>query len=67
MRLRRTHRLAGTPDPWLGDRGKQFTYDALHKSLRMRADRAGIAGSIRTGCDTPPPIAGSPPVAPRAG
>ena len=44
LRLRRTHRLAATPDLWLGDRGKQFTYDALHKSLRMRADRAGIAG-----------------------
>ncbi len=44
MRLRRTHRLAGTPDLWLGDRGKQFTYDALHKSLKMRADRAGIKG-----------------------
>jgi hypothetical protein len=24
LRLRRTHRLAGTPDLWLGDRGKQF-------------------------------------------
>jgi integrase len=44
MRLRRTHRLAGTSDLWLGDRGKQSTYDALHKSLAMRADRAGIKG-----------------------
>lgn len=42
IRSRRTHRLAETDDLWLGDRGKKFSYDALHKSLRMRADRAGI-------------------------
>ena len=45
MRLRRGHRLAATsPDLWLGDRGKSFTYDALHKTLRLRADAAGIEG-----------------------
>ena len=44
LRLRRAHRLAGTPDLWLGDRGKAFNYDGLHKSLSMRAQRAGIAG-----------------------
>lgn len=42
IRSRRTHRLAESDDLWLGDRGKKFSYDALHKSLRMRADRAGI-------------------------
>lgn len=43
-RARRTHRLAASEALWLGDRGKGFTYDALHKSLRMRADLAGVAG-----------------------
>lgn len=41
-RLRRGHRLADSPQLWLGDRGRAFSYDALHKTLRMRADRAGI-------------------------
>lgn len=44
QRSRRTHRLAGGPDLWLGDRGKAFGYDALHKTLAMRAERAGITG-----------------------
>ncbi len=44
LRVRRTHRLAGTPALWLGDRGKEFSYDALHKSLGARAVAAGIAG-----------------------
>jgi site-specific recombinase XerD len=44
MRTRREHRLASTPALWLGDRGKAFSYDALHKSLRARADAAGIEG-----------------------
>lgn len=42
IRARRAHRLKDSNDLWLGDRGKRFTYDAMHKSLRMRADRAGI-------------------------
>lgn len=43
-RMRREHRLADQTDQlFLGERGKGFTYDGLHKSLRMRADRAGIA------------------------
>ena len=29
---------------WLGDRGKKFGYDALHKSLAMRAQMAGLEG-----------------------
>jgi site-specific recombinase XerD len=44
MRVRRTHRLADTAALWLGDRGKAFSYDALHKTLGVRADMAGIAG-----------------------
>lgn len=43
-RLRRAHRLKDSGGLWLGDRGKAFTYDALHKTLRMRADRAGVDG-----------------------
>lgn len=42
IRARRTHRLAGSDDLWLGDRGKKFGYDALHKTLAMRAAKAGI-------------------------
>lgn len=44
VRERRTHRLAATPALWLGDRGKPFSYDGLHKSLAMRARLAGIEG-----------------------
>ncbi len=44
IRLRRAHRLAARADLWVGDRGKGFSYDALHKTLRMRADQAGITG-----------------------
>ena len=44
LRVRRRHRLAGTPALWLGDRGKEFSYDALHKTLGARARAAGIVG-----------------------
>jgi site-specific recombinase XerD len=44
LRLRRGHRLAASPELWLGDRGKRFSYDALHKSLAERAKAAGIEG-----------------------
>ena len=44
IRTRRTHRLAALPALWLGDRGKAFTYDALHKALGARAAAAGIDG-----------------------
>jgi integrase len=44
LRLRRGHRLASSPALWLGDRGKAFSYDALHKSLATRAVRTGVAG-----------------------
>jgi len=42
LRLRRGHRLADTPALWLGERGKDFSYDALHKTLGYRAHLAGI-------------------------
>ncbi len=45
LRLRRAHSLAdSSPALWLGDRGKPFNYDGLHRSLRYRADVAGIQG-----------------------
>jgi site-specific recombinase XerD len=44
LRLRRGHRLAETPALWLGDRGKRFSYDALHKTLGERAAAAGLIG-----------------------
>jgi len=44
MRVRRGHRLAAGPALWLGDRGKAFSYDALHKALGERAASAGIVG-----------------------
>ena len=44
LRLRRHHRLTDGQDLWLGDRGKRFSYDALHKTLRERADEAGLTG-----------------------
>ena len=44
MRLRRGHRLASSANLWLGDRGKGFTYYALHKALALRAARAGVTG-----------------------
>lgn len=44
IRARRTHRLAQSDRLWLGDRGKLFSYDALHKTLGLRASRAGVEG-----------------------
>lgn len=44
LRLRARHRPADTPALWVGDRGKGFTYDAHHATLKERADAAGIAG-----------------------
>lgn len=44
LRTRRAHRLADTPALWLGERGKEFSYDALHKALGYRATLAGIVG-----------------------
>jgi len=44
IRVRRTHRLASTPALWLGEGGKGFGYEGLHKALAARARAAGIAG-----------------------
>jgi site-specific recombinase XerD len=44
LRVRKDHRLADTDALWLGDRGKGFSYDALHKTLAMRAEMAGVTG-----------------------
>ncbi|WP_281688899.1 tyrosine-type recombinase/integrase [Pseudonocardia thermophila] len=42
LRLRRQHRMADLPQLWLGSRRHGFTYYALHKVLRGRAEAAGI-------------------------
>lgn len=42
VRTRRTHLLADSPALWLGDRGKGFNYDGLHKTLKWRAELAGL-------------------------
>jgi integrase len=44
LRVRRGHYRASTPELWVGDRGKAFGYDGLLKSLKMRAELAGITG-----------------------
>jgi integrase/recombinase XerD len=45
-RARREHRLAADPEAsyFLGDRGKAFGYDALHRALAKRAALAGLEG-----------------------
>lgn len=42
LRTRRSHTLAATPELWLGDRGRTFSYSALQRSLAYRARLAGI-------------------------
>jgi site-specific recombinase XerD len=44
LRMRRSHVLVDTDPLWLGERSKRFGYDALHKSLGLRAARAGLTG-----------------------
>jgi integrase/recombinase XerD len=44
LRLRRGHLLASSDALWLGDRGKPFQYDGLHKTLAYRARLAGVEG-----------------------
>lgn len=39
---RELHSLAGMPDLWLGNRGKQFGREGLSRALRRRAARAGV-------------------------
>jgi site-specific recombinase XerD len=42
IRQRRAHLLADTPALWLGDRGKSLEYYGLHKTLKWRAELAGL-------------------------
>lgn len=42
QRVRALHRLADTPDFWLGDRGRRLAYPGLHWALAQRANAAGI-------------------------
>jgi integrase/recombinase XerD len=42
IRLRRTHKLAATAPLWLGERGRPLAYEGIYKTLKMRADMAGI-------------------------
>lgn len=42
MRARRGHVRADSSELWVGDRGKGFSYDGLHKALKYRAELAGI-------------------------
>lgn len=39
---RAQHPLADAPDLWLGNRGKRFGREGLSRSLRRRAERAGV-------------------------
>lgn len=39
---RSSHRLADSPNLWLGDYSKSFSYEALRQALAMRATQAGI-------------------------
>ncbi|MFB1299019.1 tyrosine-type recombinase/integrase [Mycobacterium sp. pW049] len=42
IRVRRGHLRADSPELWVGDRGKGFSYDGLHKALQFRARQAGV-------------------------
>ncbi|MEK6440117.1 tyrosine-type recombinase/integrase [Pseudonocardia sp. T1-2H] len=42
LRKRRDHRLSSSPALWLGGNGQGFSYAALHKALKRRADAAGL-------------------------
>ena len=42
IRARRSHLLADTTALWLGDRGKSLEYYGLHKTLKWRAELAGL-------------------------
>lgn len=38
IRARRSHPLADSPALWVGERGKPFSYDGLHKTLKWRGE-----------------------------
>lgn len=44
LRARRGHALAGAAALWLGDRSNSLEYFGLHKTLKYRAERAGLKG-----------------------
>lgn len=67
LRSRRVHRLAETPALWLGDRGKRFSNDALHKTLSEHAADAGITDFHPHRLRHTLPTGGSPPAAPSPG
>ncbi len=47
IRTRRAHVRADSPDLWVGDRGKGFSYYGLHAALCHRARIAGIERWVR--------------------
>lgn len=44
LRARRRHPLASSPTLWLGERGQGLGYDGLAKTMKRRAEAAGITG-----------------------
>lgn len=44
LRHRRIHKHAVSPHLWLGQQGDGFGYRALHKTLGLRAEAAGVVG-----------------------
>jgi site-specific recombinase XerD len=42
LRMRRSHRLSGTQQFWLGDRSRSFGGNALYRAVTYRAELAGI-------------------------
>jgi site-specific recombinase XerD len=42
LRARRRHKLASTPPLWLGDRGRNLSYQGLYAALERRGQVAGI-------------------------
>lgn len=43
IRARRRHSLADCPNLWLGERGRNFDYFGLYRTLNYRAETAGIS------------------------
>jgi integrase/recombinase XerD len=66
LRLRRAHRLAGTPPLWLGDRGKDLGTTGCGTPWTAAPAPPGSPDSTFTGCDTPRRRGGWPPADPRA-
>lgn len=64
LAARRQQQHADRPELWLGERRCGLSADALYRSLRRRAERAGITGLRPHASATPRPTAGSPPADP---